>query len=136
MIVYTSARLEEPDRDGCQPAAEGKPGLDRLDYTTLCRRPKTLAVQIPCRPADGPLNLLVDSTGITFLGDGARQARKHGIQVRRQWRKVRAVTDTATSKIRAVEFTPGSYGDSTVLPGLLDKTPEGEDIGTVTADGA
>ena len=30
------------------------------DYTNLCRREKTLAVQIPYRRADGPLNLLVD----------------------------------------------------------------------------
>jgi hypothetical protein len=44
------------------------------DYTTLCRRQKTLAVQIPYRRADGPLNLLVDSTGIKFLGDGEWQA--------------------------------------------------------------
>ncbi len=29
------------------------------DYTTLCRRQKTLAVQIPYRRAEGPLNLLV-----------------------------------------------------------------------------
>ncbi|MCA0272890.1 MAG: IS5 family transposase, partial [Proteobacteria bacterium] len=58
------------------------------DYTTLSRRQKTLAVQIPFRRADGPLNLLVDSTGIKFLGDGEWQARKHGIQGRRQWRKV------------------------------------------------
>ena len=27
-------------------------------------------------------------------------------------------------------------GDSPVLPDLLDQIPEGEDIGTVTADGA
>ena len=49
------------------------------DFSTLCRRQKTLAVQIPYRRADGPLNLLVDSTWIEFLGDGAWQARKHGI---------------------------------------------------------
>ncbi len=42
------------------------------DDTTLCRRQKTLAVEIPCRRVDGPLSLLVDSTGITFLGDGER----------------------------------------------------------------
>ena len=40
------------------------------NFSTLCRRQKTLAVQIPYRRADGPLNLLVDSTGIKFLGDG------------------------------------------------------------------
>ena len=106
------------------------------DDTTLCRRQKTLAVQIPCRRADGPLNLLVDSTGIKFLGDGEWQARKHGVQGRRQWRKVHLALDTATSDIRAVEFTPSSDGDSPVLPELLDQIPEGEEIGTVTADGA
>ena len=107
-----------------------------LDYTTLCRRQKTLAVQIPYRRADGPLNLLVDSTGIKFLGDGEWQARKHGVQGRRQWRKVHLAMDTATSDIRAVEFTPSSDGDSPVLPELLDQIPGGEEIGTVTADGA
>jgi hypothetical protein len=116
------------------------------DYTTLCRRQKTLAVQVPYRPAHGPLNLLVDSTGIKFLGDGALswfackplpgnkwQARKHGVQGRRQWRKVHLAMDTATSDIRAVEFTPSSDGDSPVLPDLLDQIPEDEEIGTVTA---
>lgn len=112
--------------------------LDRAvpDYTTQCRRQKTLAVQIAYRRADGPLNLLVDSTGIKFLGDGEWQVRKHGIQGRSQWRKVHLAMDTATSDIRAVEFTLSSDGDSPVLPELLGQIPEGEDIGTVTADGA
>ena len=57
------------------------------DYSTLCRRQKTLKVQIPYRRADGPLNLLVDSTGIKFLGDGEWQARKHGVQGRRVRRR-------------------------------------------------
>ncbi len=106
------------------------------DFSTLCRRQKTLAVQIPYRRVDGPLNLLVDSTGIKFLGDGEWQARKHGVQGRRQWRKVHLAMDTATSDIRAVEFTPSSDGDSPILPELLGQIPEDEQIGTVTADGA
>jgi hypothetical protein len=106
------------------------------DYSTLCRRQKTLAIQIPYRRTDGPLHLLVDSTGIKFFGDGEWQARKHGVQGRRKWRKVHLAMDTATSDIRAVEFTPSSVGDSPVLPDLLDQIPEGEGIGTVTADGA
>ena len=44
--------------------------------------------------------------------------------------------DAATSDIRAVEFTPSSDGDSPILPELLGQIPEGEKIGTVTADGA
>jgi hypothetical protein len=76
-------------------------GLDWAvpDHRTLGRRQKTLAVQIPYRRADVPLNLLVDSTGIKFLGDGEWQARKHDVQGRRQWRKVHLAMDTATSDI-------------------------------------
>ena len=105
------------------------------DFSTLCRRQKALVVQIPYRRADGPLNLLVDSTGIRFLGDGEWQARKHAPQGRRQWRLVRLALDTATSDIRAVD-TPSREGDSPVLPDLLDQIPEDEPVGTVTADGA
>ena len=38
--------------------------------------------------------------------------------------------------IRAVEFTPSGDGDSPVLTELLDQIPEGEEFGTMTADGA
>ncbi len=118
------------------------------DDTTLCRRQKTLAVRIPYRRADGTLNLMVDiepvsatgsgepARGMKFLGDGEWQAGKHCVQGRRQWRKVHLAMDTATSAIRAVEFTPGSEGDGPVLPELLDQIPDAEEIGTVTADGA
>ena len=64
------------------------------------------------------------------------QTRKHGPQGRRQWRKVHLAMDTATSDIRAVEFTPSSDGDSPILPELLGQIPEDEQIGSVTADGA
>ena len=72
------------------------------DYTTLCRRQKTLAVRIPYRRAVGPLNLLVDCTGIKFLGDGEWRARKHGVQGRRQWRKVHLNCSTSLSWIWAL----------------------------------
>ncbi len=130
------AAAEADGGNGGQPAADS--GLDwpAPDYPMLCRRQKSLTVQIPYRRADGPLNLQVDSTGIKFLGDGAWQARKHGPQGRRQWRKIHLAMDTATSDIRAVEFTPSRDGNSLVLPDLLDQIPEGEPISTVTADGA
>jgi hypothetical protein len=53
------------------------------DYTTLCRRRRTLAIQIPYRRADGPLGLLLDSIGINFLGVW----RKSGVQAWRSSRK-------------------------------------------------
>lgn len=63
-------------------------------------------------------------------------ARKHGTHRRRQYRKVHLAMDTATGDIRAVEFTSSREGDSPVLPELLDQIPDGEEIGTVTGDGA
>jgi len=40
------------------------------DDSTLCRRQKTVSIQVPCRRSGGDLNLLVDSTGVKMRGDG------------------------------------------------------------------
>ena len=53
------------------------------DHSTLCRRQARIAVQVSYRASGQPLNLLVDSTGIKFRGDGEWQARKHGPSRRR-----------------------------------------------------
>lgn len=39
------------------------------DFSTLCRRQKTLFVAIPYKGSAGPLHLLVDSTGIKTEGE-------------------------------------------------------------------
>jgi hypothetical protein len=54
-------------------------GLDWAvpDFSTICRRQRTLAVSIPYRCAKGPLHLLIDSTGIKVEGEGEWNARKH-----------------------------------------------------------
>jgi hypothetical protein len=44
--------------------------------------------------------------------------------------------DTATSRIRTVELTSSSDGDSPVLQDLLERISEGEGIDTVTVDSA
>lgn len=106
------------------------------DFSTLSRRQKTITVGISSRRAPGPLNLLVDSTGIKFLGDGEWLARKHGTHRRRQYRKVHLAMDTGSGDILAVEFTSSREGDSPVLPDLLDQIPPDQKIGTVTGDGA
>lgn len=106
------------------------------DFSTLCRRQRTVSIQIPFRRAGGDLNLLVDSTGVKMRGDGEWQMRKHGPGRRRQWRKVHLAMDVATGDIRGVEFTSSQKGDAPVLPNLLAQIPADQPIGTVTADGA
>ena len=106
------------------------------DFSTLCRRQKTLAVQLPYRGSSGPLHLLVDSTGIKVRGEGEWHARKHGGARRRVWRKVHLAVDESTLEVRAVEITGSGVGDAPVLLDLLGQIPEGEPIASITADGA
>ncbi|GLJ00513.1 IS5 family transposase [Sphingobium sp. BS19] len=113
-------------------------GLDWLvpDYTTLCRRQKTLTVALGGRPSSGGLHLLVDSTGIKMTGEGEWKTRKHGASYRRQWRKVHLGIDAETLEIRAIEVTTNGIGDAPVLPDLLAQIPLNERIATVGGDGA
>lgn len=106
------------------------------DFSTLSRRQKTLAVNIPYRGSKGPLHLLIDSTGIKVEGEGEWHARKHGDPKRRVWRKFHLGIDKETLEIRAVKITGRHIGDAPVLPDLLGQIPIGEEIGSVTADGA
>ena len=100
-------------------------GLDWAvpDFSTLSRRQKTLAVNIPYRGSKGPLHLLIDSTGIKVEGEGEWNARKHGGPKRRVWRKIHLGIDEQTLEIRAVEFTSSGIGDAPMLPELLDQIP-------------
>ena len=65
-------------------------GLDWAvpNFSTLSRRQKTLKVNIPYRGSQGPLHLLIDSTGIKVEGEGEWNARKHGSTKRRVWREI------------------------------------------------
>ena len=89
------------------------------DFSTLSRRQKTLAVNIPTRGPKGPLHLLVDSTGIKVEGEGEWHARKHGGSKRRVWRKIHLGIDEQALEIRAVEIIGSHIGDAPVLPDLL-----------------
>ena len=106
------------------------------DFSTLSRRQKTLAVNIPYRGSNGPLHLLIDSTGIKVEGEGEWNARKHGGPKRRVWRKIHLGIDEETLEVRAVEITGSHIGDAPVLPDLLNQIPADETIGSVTKDGA
>jgi len=109
---------------------------DVPDFSTICRRQRTLAVNIPYHGAKGPLHLLIDSTGIKVEGEGEWNARKHGGHKRRVWRKIHIGIDEQTLEVRAVEITGSNTGDAPMLPHLLNQIPPDQQIGSVTADGA
>lgn len=113
-------------------------GLDWAvpDFSTLCRRQKALNVSLPYRGGNGPLNLLIDSTGIKAEGEGEWNARKHGGPKRRIWRQIHIGIDEETLEVRAVEVTTNNVGDAPMLPELLGQIPSDQEIGSVTGDGA
>ena len=106
------------------------------DFSTVCRRQKDLSVKLPYRPSTTALDLLVDSTGIKFLGEGEWKCKKHGAEYRRQWRKVHLAIDARTLDIRAIEVTDNGTGDAPMLPELLSQIPPDEPIASVGGDGA
>lgn len=69
------------------------------------------------KSGDG-LHLLVDSTGLKFLGEGEW---KYGSEYRRQWRKLHIGINAETLQIRAVELTTNNVSDSQVLKIYLIK---------------
>ncbi len=52
------------------------------------------------------------------------------------WRRSHIGIDGQTPEIRAAGLTTRDVGDAPVLPGLPDRIPPGQDIASLTADGA
>ena len=73
--------------------------------------------------------LIMDSTGLKFLGEGEWKCKKHGAEYRRQWRKLHIAIDAETLQIRAVQLTTNNVSDSQgtaqELAALLAKGGEG-----------
>ncbi|WP_180128713.1 MULTISPECIES: IS5 family transposase [unclassified Acinetobacter] len=113
-------------------------GLDWIapDYSTLCRRQRHIDIAIGYQKSSGGLHLLVDSTGLKFLGEGEWKRKKHGPEYRRQWRKLHIDIDAETLQIRAVQLTANNVSDSQVLEDLLAQIPLDEQIDSVYTDGA
>ena len=109
---------------------------DVPDFSTLSRRQKTLAVNIPFRGSQGPLHLLIDSTGIKVEGEGEWNARKHGGQKRRVWRKIHIGIDEQTLEVRAVEVTSSDVGDVEPVNATGSSEPARDAAGTSRPDPA
>ncbi len=103
------------------------------DHTTLSRRNKDVEVPRPSSVHEGPVHLIVDSTGLRVFGDGEWHRRKHGTKTRRTWRKLHTGVD-ADGFIVASVLTESVSGDAAQVPELLEQV-DGE-IERFTGDGA
>ena len=104
------------------------------NFSTLSRRGKSVVVHPLKRESDGPVNVLVDSSGLKIHGDGEWSALKHGLKRCRRWRKLHLGVNDGDLEILASTLTPDDVGDASQVPDLLDQIED--DIESFTADGA
>jgi hypothetical protein len=113
----------------------GKGSLPVPDYSTLCRRQKSLPVEIEERLRKGEnLVIGIDSTGLKVYGEGEWKVRKHGWSKHRTWRKLHICVDLNTQEILAVELTGNNEDDATAGKRMLEDKTKG--ISSFLGDGA
>jgi hypothetical protein len=103
------------------------------DYSTLCRRAATVRVTLP-RKAQGPLHLVLDSTGLKVYGEGEWKVRQHGYSKRRTWLKLHLAVDPETHEIQAAMVSDPGVTDAEMVPSLLEQVEN--PVASAAADGA
>jgi hypothetical protein len=107
--------------------------LDAPDPTTLSRRSQGLNVQLDRVAGDNSIHLIVDSTGLSMVGEGEWAAAKYGGRGRRGWKKLHLGVDR-TGVIVAPTLTHGSADDARVGVDLIDGIED--DMASFTVDAA
>jgi hypothetical protein len=95
--------------------------LDIPDYTSLAKRAAKLGVSLDVSKRRGPIDVVVDSTGLKVFGEGEWKMRKHGKSKRRTWRKLHLAVNPATQEIEAETLTENSCDDASQVDPLLNQ---------------
>ncbi|MFT5732945.1 MAG: IS5 family transposase [Planctomycetota bacterium] len=107
--------------------------LDVPDHTTLSRRSASLSVPLGQRNSKGPIDQIIDSSGLAIVAEGEWAAAKHGGNGRRGWKKLHLGVDAA-GEIVAQVLSDSNVDDGTVGVAIIDDVNGG--IRSVTADAA
>ena len=107
--------------------------LKSPDHTTLSRRNKTLRPTISSALCGkGPLDIVVDSTGLSIHGEGRWRQEKYGNHNRRGWRKLHVAVDNE-GLVLSCSITDETRKDASQAPRLLKAVPGR--MRSFTADG-
>lgn len=93
------------------------------DFTSLAKRAAKMGVSLDVRRHRGPVDVVVDSTGLKVFGEGEWKMRKHGKTKRRTWRKVHLAVNPDTQEILAESLTENSTHDASEVDNLLTQVP-------------
>ncbi len=95
--------------------------MDVPDHTTLSRRSKTLKTKLRAKPHLGPIDLIIDSTGLSVFGEGQWAAAKHGKRGFQGWKKLHLGVDDS-GIIVAETLTGPNVDDAKVGVKMIKKT--------------
>jgi Transposase DDE domain len=91
------------------------------DHATLSRRNATVAVRRQLdRAPEGPISLIVDSSGLKVCGQGEWHTQKHGEKKRKRWKKLHLGVDNH-GQIVASTVTESHEQDPSQVPALLSQ---------------
>ena len=107
--------------------------LEVPDHTTLSRRSASLNVSLTQSKCNGPIDLIIDSSGLAVVGEGEWAAAKHGGKGRRGWKKLHLGVD-ACGEIVAQALTDSNVDDGTTGVEIIKEMSR--PIRSVTADAA
>lgn len=103
-------------------------------YSQICRRVRSLEIDLDLPRKRNGIYLVMDSTGLKVYGEGEWKVRTHGYSKRRTWRKLHLAVDEKTNLIHAQSLTENNVDDAGQLVPLLDQVKQ--KVNKVGADGA
>ena len=101
------------------------------DHTRLSRRSAAMPLALDLSGARGPMQAVIDSTGLKVCGAGEWRRETYG---GRGWRKLHLAVDPDSGQILASDLTDKDGGEPSRVGALLDQITG--DIASVTAEGA
>ena len=107
--------------------------LSAPDHTTFCRRGQHVKRCLRPVPTGDRIHLVLDSTGLSIVGEGEWAAARHGCRGRRGWKKLHLGVDRS-GVILAHTLTEATVDDATTAVGLINAVDG--DLVSVTADAA
>ena len=91
------------------------------DFTSLAKRAAKLGVSLEVSPTSGPIDVVVDSTGLKVYGAGEWRRQAYHTPKRRTWRKLHLSINAATQEIIAEVLTSRACDDADLVPALLSQ---------------
>ena len=107
--------------------------LEAPDHTTLSRRSQHLDIKLRRAGRSGAIHLIVDSTGLSIVGEGEWAAAKHGGRGKRGWKKLHLGVDEAGAIVARV-LTDGTVDDARTALSLIDAVED--KVSSFTGDAA